>query len=131
MRSFMVILTATLTLGGCVSGTDVASWDTARLAGQYGNVRGMSLTQWELYESELKTRNAFTPEQWERIQQRKIQPGDSSEFVLAAWGEPSETLHRSTADGGAAAWRYRHDTTRPEAQGEVVFVGNAVASIYR
>ena len=48
----------------------------------------------------------------------KVEPGTSSGFVLATFGEPST---RTTLDDGSQIWRWRHTETR-SSSGTVIFL---------
>lgn len=116
-------------LGGCLSAKDVAGWSTSDVASSYGDTAGNPLTDHRIYEEELRSRNVFSEAQWERIRRREIQPGDTSEFVRAAWGRPDDSLATKSAEGSMTVWSYRNNAVKPGAHGDVFFVGNQVYSI--
>lgn len=130
MRVLLCVLVAA-SVGGCVTSKDVAGWSTSEVASSYGDTADNPLTNHRIYEAELRSRGVFTDDQWERIRRREVRPGDTSEFVRAAWGRPDDSFTRRDADGSSTVWIYRHNTVRPGAVGHVVFVGNLVDSIYR
>ncbi len=136
----IALLAVTYVQTGCVgpfapagiyakSDSELERESTGDLARTYGQQRGGWPGKPERFETELRRRNAFTAEQWSRIQKRNVRQGDTSEFVLAAWGPPDDSLHQTSSNGASALWIYSFKTTRPEARGTVYFVGNSVSSI--
>lgn len=140
MRTVVSLLALSLLVSGCVgplapagiyarTPSELEQENTADVARAYGLQRGGWPGEPARFESELRRRRAFTDDQWARIERREVRPGDTGEFVLAAWGPPGDSLTRRAADGSFAVWHYHHDTTRPGAVGYVVFSGNLVTSI--
>lgn len=58
--------------------------------------------------AELKRRNAFTPEQWDRIDRKKIVIGDPVELVYASWGSPTSVRNWTTEYSGGQEFEYYH-----------------------
>ncbi len=125
----VMLVAATLGLGGCFSAADVAKMDTVEVAEHYGQFNGvpMSLIDPKLFEGELKKRQTFTDEEWQRINSREIKVGDSCEFVAAAWGKRNRAGSITLADGVRSWWEFDVDSTKPGVYGTVYFHGRVVA----
>jgi len=92
-----VVMAACLSLGGCIKGSsaEIASRDDVSLANtsqndvaySYGSIRKASGENKRL-RAELERRNAFTPEEWSRIDTGHIRVGDSLDLLYASWGQP-------------------------------------------
>lgn len=127
---------ACVLLGGCYTGIyamtpeQLETQETIDLASAYGNDRVGLITQPQ-FESELRRRNAFTAEEWARIEKRDLKPGDSMEFALASWGPPDNGINRDSLSGTRSVWCYYDNYARPGVRGYVHFTGRLVTAIDR
>lgn len=134
LRNLMASAAAACLLAGCTgtlykNATELQAEPTLNVALAHGDSRVYPMGNTKKFETELDRREAFSPQQWEKIKAGKIGVGDPQELVAAAWGRPSRITTHTEVDNSGELWYYKGDTFQPH--GMVILRGGRVASITR
>lgn len=98
------------TIGGVAFGSEetVQKTPTTFLSEAYGYTAHYMGNK-ERLRAELVRRQAFTTDQWARIDERTVAVGDPVELVFASWGTPDRVRNAVDATGSYQLFIYEHD----------------------